>query len=219
MLKHELENFWTPFFEEIELIVKDSKGNITPIDELEYHLENDGTGKIALILPANVEIILKKEEEIFETNEKDSHFDAWVDGACLGNPGPGGWAYVVHGPDGNYYRKYGSISDTVTNNQMELIAAMKAIEACITLSKTMNISHDKISIHIFTDSEYAVDLMIGRTKAKANQALVNALKNASNMFSVKWGWLGRNSCEPLACCDKYAKQAAEAAKEGRTSQC
>ncbi|RKX64106.1 MAG: hypothetical protein DRP42_06980, partial [Tenericutes bacterium] len=76
-----------------------------------------------------------------------------------------------------------------------------------------NIMHDEASIHIFSDSEYVVDLMIGRKKARTNHTLVNALQNAGRVFSVKWGWVGRNSSEPLIYCDEHAKKAAKAVVE------
>ena len=52
----------------------------------------------------------------------------YTDGACSGNPGPGGWAYVIVDPeDGRNYYDYGPENDT-TNNRMELLAVIKALE-------------------------------------------------------------------------------------------
>ena len=50
-----------------------------------------------------------------------------TDGACSGNPGPGGWGAIIRMPDGTERELSGGESNT-TNNRMELIAAIRAIE-------------------------------------------------------------------------------------------
>ncbi|WP_119678151.1 ribonuclease HI [Indioceanicola profundi] len=68
--------------------------------------------------------------------------EAWTDGACSGNPGPGGWGVVL---------RYGEVEKEMmggepqtTNNRMELMAAIKALEA---LTRP-------VEIHLHTDSQY-----------------------------------------------------------------
>ena len=68
--------------------------------------------------------------------------EVFTDGSCLGNPGNGGWAFLVNNK-GVISSRSGYKLDT-TNNQMELIAAIKAIEYLI----------DHEEINIFTDSNY-----------------------------------------------------------------
>ena len=64
----------------------------------------------------------------------------YTDGSCLGNPGPGGWGYAV--PNG----KYASGSEAATtNNQMELLAVIRAAE------------HIKGNLLIYSDSRYICD--------------------------------------------------------------
>ena len=66
----------------------------------------------------------------------------FTDGACLGNPGPGGWAAVLH--FGEHVKEiYGSEKAT-TNNRMELTAAIKGLE----------ILQEKCEVIVTTDSEY-----------------------------------------------------------------
>ncbi len=70
----------------------------------------------------------------------------YTDGACSGNPGPGGWAYVLRdGPTGKEREDSGGQSDT-TNNQMELTAVIKGLEAikrpCI--------------VDLYSDSQYVL---------------------------------------------------------------
>ena len=53
----------------------------------------------------------------------------YTDGACVGNPGPGGWAAIIL-TEGNKKEIFGGEKLT-TNNRMELIAAIKALEYCV----------------------------------------------------------------------------------------
>ncbi len=68
----------------------------------------------------------------------------FTDGACQGNPGPGGWAYVLKHPgSGTVQHGYGSAPRT-TNNQMELQAVIRGLEAL----------RRPCRVHVVTDSEY-----------------------------------------------------------------
>ena len=71
--------------------------------------------------------------------------EIWTDGACSGNPGPGGWGAVLLWGD---HRKelYGGESET-TNNRMELMAAIEALNALKKPSK----------VRLHTDSVYVKD--------------------------------------------------------------
>ncbi len=72
---------------------------------------------------------------------------AWTDGACSGNPGPGGWGVLIRAIEGGQVRKQRELSggeaDT-TNNRMELLAAINALEV---LSR-------ESALTITTDSAY-----------------------------------------------------------------
>ncbi len=70
----------------------------------------------------------------------------YTDGACTGNPGPGGWGTVVYFTDGSVHEIGGATAQT-TNNRMELLAA---IEALMLLQK----SGQTQPITLYTDSEY-----------------------------------------------------------------
>lgn len=70
----------------------------------------------------------------------------YTDGACLGNPGPGGWAVVVNFTDGSVYEMGGSEADT-TNNRMELQGAIAGLRLVVALGQTEVVT-------MFTDSEY-----------------------------------------------------------------
>jgi ribonuclease HI len=69
--------------------------------------------------------------------------ELWTDGACSGNPGPGGWAYVIAYPDGTRHESSGSESDT-TNNRMELTGPLEGLRAIATPSR----------VKVVTDASY-----------------------------------------------------------------
>lgn len=71
----------------------------------------------------------------------------FTDGACTGNPGPGGWGSIVARPDGTVAELGGSVPET-TNNRMEMAAAIRALA---TLDDSPS-----CSILIYTDSTYLI---------------------------------------------------------------
>ena len=81
--------------------------------------------------------------------KNDIIIDVYTDGACFGNPGPGGWAFIYYF-DNLRYEISGGCKNT-TNNRMELFAVIKALENTYRFEK----------IRIFSDSKYVVD---GATK-------------------------------------------------------
>ncbi|MEL6603719.1 MAG: ribonuclease HI [Cyanobacteria bacterium J06614_10] len=74
----------------------------------------------------------------------------YTDGACSGNPGPGGWGTRIEFDDGQVHELGGRDTDT-TNNRMEMQAAIAALEFVKT-SEAADIDGDPICLH--TDSEY-----------------------------------------------------------------
>lgn len=68
----------------------------------------------------------------------------FTDGACSGNPGPGGWAFILRHPaSGKEIERSGGERET-TNNRMELLAVIKGLEAL----------KRRTSVELFTDSTY-----------------------------------------------------------------
>lgn len=74
--------------------------------------------------------------------------EIYTDGACSGNPGRGGYGIVMKVPEKNYEKRYSQGFRLTTNNRMELLAVITALEK---LKSTDN------DIHIFTDSKYVSD--------------------------------------------------------------
>lgn len=72
--------------------------------------------------------------------------NVYTDGACTGNPGPGGWGVVVYFADGSVYEMGGGEAQS-TNNRMELQAAIAALKLLATTTQTEPVT-------LYTDSEY-----------------------------------------------------------------
>ena len=120
---------------------------------------------------------------------------AYTDGACSGNPGPGGWGVLLLAKDGETTMKTRSLSGgcaETTNNQMELTAAIMALEALQRPS----------SITIVTDSSYVKDGMTkwisswkkngwktAAKKAVKNEELWKKLDVATQRHEVSWEWI------------------------------
>ncbi len=116
--------------------------------------------------------------------------EIFTDGACQGNPGPGGWGVLLHLPDGNQELKGGL--RLTTNNRMELTAALMALEAIDV----------ETPVVIHTDSQYVRNGMTNWIhnwkrrgwKTAANQPVKNAdlwsrLNEATQHRQVTWKWV------------------------------
>ncbi len=119
---------------------------------------------------------------------------AWTDGACSGNPGPGGWGVLMRALEGGQVireRELKGGEAQTTNNRMELMAAIMALEA---LKRPATIT-------ITTDSAYVKDGITGwlhgwkrngwRTAAKKpvkNADLWQRLDAAQARHEVTWQW-------------------------------
>ena len=108
----------------------------------------------------------------------------YTDGSCLGNPGPGGWAAIIE-ENGNKERLSGR-EDETTNNRMEILAAIKGLQATP--------SHSQITV--FSDSQYVVNTMTKGWKRKANQDLWAALDTAVKERRVTWKWVRGHAGNP-----------------------
>jgi ribonuclease HI len=120
---------------------------------------------------------------------------AYTDGACSGNPGPGGWGVVLVARDGERVLKERELSGgepLTTNNRMELMAAIAALEALAHPSR----------LTIVTDSAYLRDGVTRwihawnrngwRTAARQpvkNEDLWRRLEAAAARHEVAWDWI------------------------------
>ncbi len=122
----------------------------------------------------------------------------YTDGSCLGNPGNGGWAAIII-DDKKKIQIKGSKKDT-TNNQMELLAPIKALKK---IPKGSN-------VQIFTDSKYVKSGITEwihnwkkngwKTASKQpvkNKDLWNELDQMTIQFQIKWSWVKGHSTDVL----------------------
>lgn len=124
----------------------------------------------------------------------DGIIDIFTDGACSGNPGPGGWAAIlrVHGHE----RELSGGEEHTTNNRMELMAVIRALEALKRPS----------AIRLHTDSRYVMDgasKWIRNWKANGwktadkkpvkNEELWRVLDAAMSEHTIAWKWVAGHS--------------------------
>lgn len=130
------------------------------------------------------------------------HLFAYTDGACSGNPGPGGWGVLLLARNGDSVVKERTLSggeaDT-TNNRMELLAAISALEA---LSRASDIT-------IVTDSAYVKNGVTqwihgwkrngwktADRKPVKNVDLWQRLDQAQTRHKVRWEWIKGHAGHP-----------------------
>ena len=133
-----------------------------------------------------------------------------TDGACLGNPGPGGWAYILR--FGKHTREMFGSDPHTTNNRMELTAAIEGLRSL----------NEPCKLEVVTDSEYLKNGITTwihswkrngwKTAAKkpvVNQDLWMALEQATDGHEIRWTWTkGHASHEDNNRCDELATSAA-----------
>ncbi|MEM8936131.1 MAG: ribonuclease HI [Pseudomonadota bacterium] len=123
--------------------------------------------------------------------------DIYTDGACSGNPGPGGWGALII-EDGAEREKFGGEAST-TNNRMEMLAVIEALN---------DISPDH-SIRIHTDSQYVKNGITtwihgwkrngwktASKKPVKNQDLWMALDDAVARRTIEWRWVKGHAGDP-----------------------
>lgn len=142
-----------------------------------------------------------------------------TDGACSGNPGPGGWGAVLQS-NGHIKELKGGAPST-TNNQMELTAAIEALNAL----------KRPCEVDLFTDSVYVRDGLTKwiynwkrngwRTAAKKpvkNVELWQALDEAVRRHTIEWHWLkGHAGDEMNERADRLANEGMAPFKPSRAS--
>ncbi|MXZ80019.1 MAG: ribonuclease HI [Gammaproteobacteria bacterium] len=121
----------------------------------------------------------------------------YTDGACKGNPGPGGWGVLLQ--SGGHEKELMGGEPHTTNNRMELTATIEALRAL----------KGKSEVDIYTDSSYLKNgierwirtwrrnnwLTAGRQPVK-NRDLWEALDTESSRHSIRWHWVRGHAGNP-----------------------
>jgi len=135
--------------------------------------------------------------------------DIYTDGACSGNPGPGGWAAILIHPKGE--REIFGAESPTTNNRMELMAAIEGLGAL----------KSPCEVHLHTDSRYLHDGITewlprwhkNGWKTSARKQVKNAdlwlrLDEAAQRHKIRWHWVKAHSGHDLnERADKLARAA------------
>lgn len=140
--------------------------------------------------------------------------DIFTDGGCSGNPGPGGWAFVVLSNGSILSYSSGGDAQT-TNNKMELTAVIRALETCQSLGIK--------SVSISTDSQYVKNGITAwiynwkkngwKTASKdpvKNKELWVKLDEIRSKFEINWVWVkGHAGIEFNEMCDSLVRKEME----------
>jgi ribonuclease HI len=126
-----------------------------------------------------------------------SRVEAYTDGACRGNPGPGGWGVLLR--YGTTERELWGGEPLTTNNRMELLAAISALAAL----------QRRCRVELYTDSQYVrkgITEWLANWKRKGwktaagkpvkNQDLWMRLDETASRHDVSWHWVKGHSGHP-----------------------
>lgn len=146
--------------------------------------------------------------------------EIYTDGACSGNPGPGGWGAIMR--YGRHEKRLRGWSSNTTNNRMELLAAIRALEA---LKRPCRVT-------LTTDSNYVKQgitqwmgpwksrgwLTANRTPVK-NRDLWERLDRLSQRHRVTWKWVrGHAGHKENEEADRLAREAIQEGMAGRLAE-
>jgi ribonuclease HI len=150
-----------------------------------------------------------------------SEVEIYTDGACKGNPGPGGWAALLRmaTKDGQHERELVGAEPETTNNRMEMTAVIRALAAL----------NRPCAVRLTTDSKYVIDGITkwvfgwqkkGWVNAKkepvANEDLWREMLIVSKPHKIDWQWVrGHNGHAENERVDKLASDAAAGAARKR----
>ena len=139
--------------------------------------------------------------------------EIFTDGACSGNPGKGGYGIVMRVPEKNYEKQYSKGFRLTTNNRMELLAVIVALE---------HLKSADSDIHIYTDSKYVSDAI---NKKWLFSWIKKGFKNVKNpdlwrkmvplfqKHQPTFHWIkGHDGHPENEICDQLAVKAAQSAK-------
>ena len=142
------------------------------------------------------------------------HVEIFTDGACSGNPGPGGWGVILR--YNRHEKELSGAEAETTNNRMELMAAIKGLQAL----------KEPVIVDLYTDSEYlkkGITEWLAQWKARGwktaakkpvkNADLWQRLEAAMAPHEVRWHWVkGHAGHEMNERVDKLARQALKQAR-------
>lgn len=118
---------------------------------------------------------------------QDRKIEIYSDGSCIGNPGPGGWAAIIMF-GGKEESLAGSEKDS-TNNRMEMMAIIKALEW---IRDSSGLSHEDLHNHkilVHSDSNLIIQTLNQGWKRKANTDLWAEMDRLRAWLDIEWKWV------------------------------
>ena len=139
--------------------------------------------------------------------------ELYTDGACSGNPGPGGWAYILKSPETGEACERSGGQPSTTNNRMEMISVIEGLEALDRPSR----------VDLYSDSQYVCNGLSewldqwkargwkrGRNASVKNLDLWRKLDRLRNVHELNCHWIrGHNDHPENERCDRLAVAAIE----------
>ncbi len=137
--------------------------------------------------------------------------DIFTDGACKGNPGPGGWGAILR--MGGHEKELSGSESATTNNRMEMTAVIRALNALT----------ESCDVQLHTDSRYVIDGMTKWIEGWKRKGWINASKQpvrnadlwhelieAAQRHNLRWEWVkGHNGHAENERADRLASDAAK----------
>jgi ribonuclease HI len=145
------------------------------------------------------------------------HVEIYADGACRGNPGPGGWGVLLI--SGEVRKELSGSEQHTTNNRMELLAAIRGLEA---------LKNPGTTARVYTDSQYVIKGIsewvanwkrrgwkTADKKPVKNQDLWERLDAIAEQHELEWHWVrGHSGVEGNERVDQLANEAIDAMLSG-----
>ena len=114
----------------------------------------------------------------------------YTDGACRGNPGPGGWGALLQYEE--YKKEINGFSSLTTNNIMELTAVIESLKLIKFPSEiviTTDSTYVKNGIHDWIPSSKSKGWKTANKNPVKNKELWQKLDNLSNLHTIEWKWV------------------------------
>ena len=130
--------------------------------------------------------------------------EIYTDGSCLGNPGPGGWAFLLRTGSKEIRKSGGQIY--TTNNRMEMLAVIEGLRE---VHEKFTKAKEEAQIKIYSDSSLVVKTMTDNWKRKKNLDLWEELAPLVMELNISWNWVkGHAGHEENEDCDVRAQREA-----------
>jgi len=160
----------------------DASGKTAKLQVLDL-LDEPESSDQALYLSSNQDHPQSVAAEKPEQYQENQPLTIITNGACSGNPGPGGWGAIL--VQGDTYREIGGAAPETTNNRMEMTAGIEALK----YAREEGLLDSAQSVKIVSDSQIFIHGATGDWKRKANRDLWAEYDQASSGATIEFEWV------------------------------